>query len=358
MTDRTRQFALVLALVPLLAAGAHAVQRPVALPRTDPPTVSAAAVRATVAALAADSMEGRRTGTAGAARAARYLAARFMELGVEPAGDSAYHQLVPLVRSPTPRPDGSYTLRLVGSMAALDTVPAERRIVDANVIGIIRGSDPRLAGEAVVIGAHYDHVGIGRPVNGDSIYNGADDDASGVAVVLEVARALAAGPKPRRTVVFLLSTGEEMGMLGTRWYADNPVIPLEKTVANLQVEMVGRPDSLAGGHGKAWLTGYGRSTLGEMLSGAGLAVVPDPYPQMQFFSRSDNIVLAQRGIPAHTLSSYNLHKDYHTPGDEVERLDPEHLARVAEAAIGSIRLLADADVTPAWKPGGRPEGRR
>lgn len=358
MADRIRHLTLVLVLAPLLAAAAHAPQLPVAAPRTDPPTVSAAAVRATVAALAADSMEGRRVGTPGATRAARYIAGRLEELGIEPAGDSAYHQFVPLARHHTPRPDGSYTLRLLGSKAALDTVPAERRIIDANLVGIIRGSDSRLAGEAVVIGAHYDHVGIGQPVDGDSIYNGADDDASGVAVVLEVARALASGPKPRRTVVFLLSTGEEMGMLGTRWYADNPVVPLEKTVADLQVEMVGRPDSMAGGPGRAWLTGYERSTMGEMFAGAGLEVVPDPYPQMRFFMRSDNIVLAMRGVPAHTLSSYNLHKDYHTPKDEVERLDPEHLARVAETAIGAIRVLADSDLAPEWRAGGRPEGRR
>jgi Zn-dependent M28 family amino/carboxypeptidase len=114
-------------------------------------------------------------------------------------------------------------------------------VEDVNLIGIMRGADPAVAGEAVVVGAHYDHEGIGPAMDGDSIYNGADDDASGVVAVLAAALALAAGPPPRRTVIFLLTTGEEQGILGSFHYAANPVVPLERTVADLQVEMVGRP---------------------------------------------------------------------------------------------------------------------
>ena len=224
---------------------------------------------------------------------------------------------------------------------------------DVNVIGILPGADSALRGEAVIVGAHYDHLGVGTPVSGDSIYNGADDDASGVAAVLTAARELAAGPRPRRTVVFLLPTGEEQGVLGTQWYLRHPAVPLERTVADLEVEMIGRPDSLAGGPGRLWLTGYHRSTLGERLAAAGLPVVPDPYPDQHFFERSDNIVFAWRGIPAHTLSSYALHHDYHRPSDEIRGIDPEHLDRAAEVVSRAVRLLADGD-PPAWHPGGRP----
>ena len=138
-----------------------------------------------------------------------------------------------------------------------------------NVIGLVRGSDPVLSKEAIVVGAHYDHLGIGRPVNGDSVYNGADDDASGVAAVLTAAHDLAAGPKPRRTVIFLLPTGEEQGVLGTQYYLEHAAWPLERTVADLEVEMIGRPDSLAGGPGRLWLTGYERTNLGPELARRG-----------------------------------------------------------------------------------------
>jgi Zn-dependent M28 family amino/carboxypeptidase len=171
--------------------------------------------------------------------------------------------------------------------------------------------------------------------------------------VLGAARALASGPPPRRTVIFLATTGEEVGLLGTRWYIEHPVVPLERTVANLEIEMIGRPDSLAGGAGRAWLTGYERSTLGDALAAAGLPVVPDPRPGEQFFERSDNIAFAWRGIPAHTLSSFNLHADYHTPDDEADRIDAEHMAQVIAAAVRAARLLTDGP-RPTWKPGGQP----
>jgi hypothetical protein len=277
-------------------------------------------------ALADDSMEGRGTGTPGGWRAARYIAAELERYGVRLAGDSGYFQRV--------------ALRTGGA---------------ANVVGLIRGRDPSARDSAVVIAAHYDHLGIGRPVAGDSIYNGADDDASGVVAVLQMARALA-HEAPRRSVVVLLTTGEEVGLLGTRRYLDAPAVPLDHTVAELEVEMIGRPDSLAGGSGRAWLTGYERSTMGDMLKAAGSPIVPDPRPSQNFFERSDNIAFARRGIPAHTLSSFNLHGDYHTPDDEVERVDTVHMARVIAAATAAARSLADGPA-PQWKPGGRPAGR-
>ncbi|MDZ7780601.1 MAG: M20/M25/M40 family metallo-hydrolase [Gemmatimonadota bacterium] len=303
--------------------------------------------------LAADSMEGRRAGTEGIRQAADFLATELERYGVEPVGEDGYFQPVSLARV------GGEGGRLALPSAELDfdTLPQEWILDDeVNVVGLVPGADPEVADEVVVVGAHYDHLGIGPPVDGDSIYNGADDDGTGTVAVLEIARDLAEGPAPRRTVLVLLSTAEEQGLLGTRWYIEHPLIPLEQTVADFQIEMIGRPDSLAGGPGRGWLTGYERTTMGDQLSAAGSPIVADPRPEMRFFFRSDNLPFAEEGIPAHTLSSYNLHTDYHTPSDEVDRIDFEHMATLVEAAIEAVRLLADGP-RPEWEEGGR-EGLR
>lgn len=300
-------------------------------------------------ALAHDSMAGRRTGTPGAAMAARFLEAELARYGVQPAGEPGFRQAVPLARVEV---GGRTRLVLPSETVSFDTLPEGAVLPDeVNVVGIIPGSDPELAGEAVVLGAHFDHVGVGLPVDGDSIYNGADDDASGTVAVLEIARALARTP-PRRTVVVLLSTAEEMGLLGTRWYLERPVVPLDRTVADFQIEMIARPDSLAGGLGRGWLTGYERTTMGDQLAEAGSPIVPDPRPEMRFFFRSDNLPFAVLGIPAHTLSSYNLHDDYHAPSDEAGLADYAHMAALVDAAEQAVRFLADGP-TPTWKEGGR-----
>jgi Peptidase family M28 len=300
--------------------------------------------------LADDSMMGRRVGTEGIHAAASFLASELARAGVDPAGDDGYLQHVPVARTSR---RGRPGFVIPSASVDFDTLPAADVLHDeANVVGVIPGSDEALSREVVVIGAHYDHLGVGPPVDGDSIYNGADDDGSGTVAVLDIARDLVRGPRPRRTVVVLLSTGEEVGMLGTRWYLEHPVEPLERTVADFQIEMIGRPDSLAGGPGRAWLTGYERTTMGDQLSGAGSPIVPDPRPDQRFFFRSDNAPFALAGIPAHTLSSFNLHTDYHRPSDEVGRVDFRHLAAVVDAAVQAVRFLADGP-KPRWKEGGR-----
>jgi hypothetical protein len=346
--------AQALATVSTPAPAAAQVGRRAASPEGD--------VRRLLGALADDSLEGRATGTPGSARAARIIANEMQRIGLQPAGDSGYFQRVPVAVTTQTRtmPDGSVVTRtrptLYPSFAALDTVPASRRRTAVNVAGLLRGSDPTLRDSVVLVDAHYDHLGIGAPVNGDSIYNGADDDASGVVAVLEAARALAAGPAPKRTVLFVATTGEEVGLLGTRWFIDHPVVPLSRISANLEIEMIGRPDSLAGGPGRAWLTGYERSTMGPSFAAAGLPIGPDRRPDQQFFTRSDNIAFAQMGIPAHTLSSYNMHDDYHRPSDDVAHIDFAHMTSVVRAAAQATRLLADGPA-PQWNPGGRPAGR-
>lgn len=321
--------------------------------------ITEADVRHLLTALADDSLEGRATGTVGSEKAARIIADAMQRAGLQPAGDSGYFQRVPVaVVTQSRRMDnGTVVTRtrpvLFASFSALDTVPVAQRRTAVNVVGILRGSDPVLRDSVILVDAHYDHLGIGRAVNGDSIYNGADDDASGVVAVLEIAKALAAGPPPKRTVIFAATTGEEVGLLGTRWYLEHPVAPLSHMTANLEIEMIGRPDSLAGGAGRAWLTGFERSTMGSMFAAAGLPIGPDKRPDEQFFMRSDNIAFAQAGIPAHTLSTFNLHSDYHRPSDEASRIDFAHMTEVIRAAAAAARLLADGPA-PHWNPGGRP----
>jgi hypothetical protein len=320
-----------------------------------PAPIRADDVRALLTAIAHDSLEGRRTGTRGTAAAARIIESEFRRAGLQPGGDSGFFQRVPIEIDR--RMVGRTRMVLLQSLADRDTIPADRTRTDANVIGVLPGSDPILRDEVVIVGAHYDHLGVGRVVDGDSIYNGADDDGSGTVATMMIARALAAIAPPKRTIVFIASTGEEVGLLGTRWYIEHPTRPLEQTVADMEIEMIGRPDSLAGGFGRAWLTGFARSTMGESFAAAGLAIAADPHPAMNFFERSDNIAYARRGIPAHTLSSYNLHEDYHTVNDEVERVDFEHMARVINSGVAAVRILANGP-RPEWKPGGRPLPRR
>ncbi len=292
-----------------------------------------------------DSMLGRGTGAEGTRRASRYIAGEMRKIGLEPAGDSGYFQRVPLLRKGN--------ISLAKSWDEFNATSPDKRVVDVNVVGILRGSDPTARDSVVLIDAHYDHLGYKPGATGDSVFNGADDDASGVVAVLEIARVMASGPKPRRSVIFLLTTGEELGLLGTRWYVQNPVVPLEKTVANLEFEMIGRPDSLAGGSGKVWLTGFERTTMGAMFKAAGLDIVADPRPAQSFYTRSDNIAFARRGIPAHVMSTFNMHTDYHGLKDEADRANIPHMTAVIRAGAKGAALLANGPV-PTWNPGGRP----
>jgi hypothetical protein len=368
MTKRFPAVLLAFAAVAGLTAGTFA-------PVQGGSTTTPADVRRILSALADDSMEGRASGTPGAQRAARYIGGEMKKIGLEPLGDSGYFQRVPLsmdtVKTTTRRmrdpkdstkiivvpidgpPRISVRPRVRASFADLDSLPAVRRPPAVNVVGVIRGSDPSLKSEYVLVDGHYDHLGIGRPVNGDSIYNGADDDASGVTAVLEIARQMMKGPKPKRTVVFAAMMGEEVGLLGTNWYIAHPALPLEHMAANLEIEMIGRPDSLAGGVGRAWLTGYERSTMGDALAANGIPIVPDKRLEQHFFERSDNIAFARRGIPAHTLSSFNLHTDYHQPSDDITKVDFVHMAGVINAGARAVRLLTDGP-KPEWKAGGKP----
>ncbi len=231
---------------------------------------------------------------------------------------------------------------------------------DANVVAVLPGAGD-LAKEFVILSAHRDHIGLSRIPEGardsdDAINNGADDDASGCATVMEIAEALALGAKadsktPRRSVIVLLVTGEEAGLIGSKFWAENPTTPIEQIVCALNFEMLGRPDEMVGGRGKLWLTGDERSDLGPYLRKMGLGIVADPRLEMGFFRRSDNVSFARVGIVAQTLSTFGMHEDYHKVSDEWDTLDYPHMTAAANDCLKAVKAMVNSDWKPSWNEG-------
>jgi len=222
-----------------------------------------------------------------------------------------------------------------------------------NTVGMVAGSDPSLRDQAVMFSAHLDHLGTKMTSHGKVIYHGADDDASGVSAVLELARALASGPRPRRTVLFAFFGSEERGGLGSTYFREYPPLPLAHIVAALEFEMLGRPDDAIPKH-KLWLSGYERSDLGSELAAHNAPLVADPHTGEHFFERSDNYPLARKGVVAHTVSSYGLHRDYHRPSDNLAHIDFPHLTEAIEEMIAPAEWLANSDFKPHWLAGEKP----
>lgn len=218
-----------------------------------------------------------------------------------------------------------------------------------NVIGMIPGSDPELAKEAIIISAHLDHIGVKVSI-GDNINNGADDNASGVTGVLSLADAYAAmATPPKRTVIFMTFWGEEKGLLGSRYYCDNPIWPLEKTVANVNIEMIGRPEP--GASGKCWSTGWDKSDMSELMAvGAkkvGVLIFQHPnFSGDMLYRSSDNAPFADKGVIAHSFSAGSLHEDYHKPGDEWQKLELKHMTKVIQGLFVGTLPMANGEVTP------------
>ena len=226
-----------------------------------------------------------------------------------------------------------------------------------NAIGRLTGSTPAQAHDVILLTAHLDHLGNRAPANGtdaaDTIYNGADDDASGSIAVLELAELLAKGKRPRRTIIFAWFGSEESGGAGASHFIDAPPVPLDTIVANLEFEMIGRADKAVPAH-TLWLTGYERSNLGPALAKQGAKIVADPHPEQNFFSRSDNIQLARRGVIAQTVSSFGLHPDYHQPSDEVNTIDFAHMTDSIRSMLSPVLWLANSRFRPEWLPGKKP----
>ena len=294
-------------------------------------------IRAELGFLASDAMQGRGSGTNYERIAAEYIGSQFHQFGLEPAGDTdsagnkTFVQRVPL-KSATETSDASATW---------------------NAIGVLRGSDQSGAAEVIMLSAHLDHLGVNEALTGDKIFNGADDDASGCVAVLELARVLAAGKRPKRTIYFVCFGSEERGGAGSRYFIAHPPVPLEQIVADLTFEMLGRPDAKVPA-GTLWLTGFERSTLGPELARHGASLVQDPHPEQNFFRRSDNYRFAVRGVIAHTISSFGLHTDYHRVSDEVSKIDFPFMTRSLNSLVKPIQWFANSDFRPTWLPGQTP----
>lgn len=243
------------------------------------------------------------------------------------------------------QPDGtSVTL-------SVHVVPAAKPRLTFNAIGYLEGTDA-VAG-TLLLTAHLDHLGVGAPVNGDAIYNGANDDAAGTTAVLELAHALAAGPRPRRSILFVCYGSEEAGALGSTYFGGHPPIPLASLVANLEFEMVGTQDPKMP-KGVLLLTGWERSNLGPTLREHGALLGPDPYPEEHFFERSDNYALALKGVVAHTAAGWGTPPTYHQPDDDLAHLNLQFMTSAIQSLVEPVRWLASSNFKPAWKPNGQP----
>ena len=244
------------------------------------------------------------------------------------------------------------------------------KIVSNNVVGMVEGSDPALKSEAVIFTAHWDHLGVGRAVVGDTIYNGAADNATGCALLLELARAWAAqSPKPKRSAIFLAVTAEEKGLLGSKYYAEHPVVPLGKTALNLNFDMIlplGVPESVV-------VTGAERTTafpiVKTVVEKHKLEIEPDQRAHLGVFYRSDHFSMARAGVPAFSVAAgmkikgkpadfarkamqeFN-DKAYHSPQDEMRPdWDFSGFVVLASFALDVARAAADAEGLPTWNPG-------
>jgi Zn-dependent M28 family amino/carboxypeptidase len=259
----------------------------------------------------------------------------------------------------------------LGMTAALSFRQTLRPIDSKNVIAKLAGSDPALASESVIYTAHWDHLGVGQAKDGDSIYNGASDNASGVAALIEIARALSrAEPRPRRSLLFLATTAEEQGLLGSRYYAEFPLYPLGKTLANINADnnlpMWGRTkDVIVVGLGASDLDDYLRAAAAEQHQ----TLAPDAEPEKGFYYRSDHFNFAKVGVPALSVGDGTeyvgkpadfgkqkqaeyLANDYHSPSDQVKAdWDLSGFAEQAKLLLAVGYRVAQATSFPEWKPG-------
>ena len=311
-------------------------------PPPDESTVTAAELCATIAALADDSLEGRRAGTEGADKAARWIAGRFAGVGLEPLGNGGEYLLpftfsASVLRDPHADPQAFPDTSAGGSAGGAT-------VASANVAGLVGGADPALADEAIVIGAHYDHLGWGGmgslAPDERAVHNGADDNASGVAGVIELAQRFAAHPQPR-TLVFAAFGAEELGNLGSGAWVDDPPWPLEATVAMINLDMVGRLREKLDVQG----TGTSSAWAGLLDSLAADPAAPEIARVPDGFGPSDHASFYGRQIPVLALFT-GAHDEYHRPTDDLETIDPQGEVHVLELAARLIEAAADGREIP------------
>ncbi len=239
-------------------------------------------------------------------------------------------------------------------------VRAPEQVPGKNVVGVISGTDAKLQSEYVALTGHYDHVGVRKAEGTDSIYNGARDNAIGTTAVIEAARYFSAHPT-KRSIILIAFCAEEEGLLGSKWYAAHPLIPLQKTVFNLDCDGAGYNDkSLAN------IVDLNRTTADDLLTKAclafGLTLKGDPAPGMNLYERSDNYNFAAKGVPAVDMSpgvkgmDDEILKYYHRPADEASSLDFAYLATFLRSYVYGASLILNAAQRPQWKPGDKFEG--
>ena len=268
--------------------------------------------------LSDDKMEGRRAGTNGIEKAAKYIEYEFERIG----------------------------------LTKYDTLNSYRQnfnfydMLFYNVIGVLKGKS--LPNEYVIISAHYDHLGINQKMEGDNIYNGANDNASGTTAMLALAEYFKKLDNNERSIVFVAFTAEEMGLVGSRYFGKH--INPNDIVAGINIEMIGKESPY--GKNTAWITGFDRSDFGEIiqknLSNTNYEVFPDPYIKEKLFFRSDNAALAKLGIPAHTFSTTPMEKDshYHKVSDEYKTLDIFTIKEATKLISKGILSIIQGEDTP------------
>jgi Zn-dependent M28 family amino/carboxypeptidase len=280
-------------------------------------------VRKHLYTLAADDMEGRKSGTAGIEKAAVYIENEFKKIGLSTFGDLENYRQTFTFKNRRTKED----------------------ITSSNIIGVLEGRSKK--DEYVIISAHYDHLGMKMSGEEDLIYNGANDDASGVTGVL----ALAAYFKEvghERTLVFAAFTAEEMGLMGSTHFGKG--IDATKFVAGINLEMIGKTPSF--GPNTAWLTGFERSDFGTIIQqnlvGTGYQLFPDPYKKFNLFFRSDNASLARLGVPSHTFSTtpIDVDPDYHQLSDESETLNMTVITQTIQAVAKGTESIINGKDTP------------
>jgi len=289
-------------------------------------TISEKYVKQHIYTLSNDSMQGRKAGTDGIEKAAKYIESEFKRIGLKSFNSDSFRQEFRFVN---PRSSNSELLTL------------------SNVIGLLEGS--KMKNEYVIISAHYDHLGKKDNGDGDLIFNGANDNASGVAAVLMLAEYFKKANINKRSLLFVAFTAEEMGLVGSNYFGKT--ISPDSIIAGINIEMIGKESPF--GPNSAWLTGFERSNFGTIiqknLSGSNYKLHPDPYKNYRLFFRSDNASLARLGIPAHTFSTSPMDKDldYHKVTDEARTLNIETITQTIKAiAIGTESIITGED-TPS-----------
>ena len=247
--------------------------------------------------------------------------------------------------------------------ASITNYTQTKAITAHNVAAIVEGSDPKLKNEFVIITAHHDHLGVGQPDStGDAIYNGADDDGSGTVALLNIAKALQAAQEenngPKRSVMLLHVSGEEKGLLGSRYYSDHPEKPIEQTIANLNIDMIGRVDKR---HEQSGNPNYVYIIGGDIISSgldslitlgnqhSGNITLSDRYNDLQdpnqFYRRSDHWNFGRLGVPFAFFFS-GVHEDYHQPSDEIAKIQFEKMSRIVRTIYGAAIMLTETAETP------------